>query len=457
MLYWFTTHVEIVVVVLLTLAAALVILQQRRTPQSTAAWLLFIAALPWAAVPLFLLLGFRKRHSRYQPIFFREGDTGGPPPAPAHPLDSTFQHYGLPPAHAGQRLRLLKEREEAFESMMQVIDSAEDRVHALFYIVANDATGVAFVDALTRKAEAGIKVRLLMDRLGTVCGPHRALKRLRAAGGEVRFYSPLLQMPGSGHLNLRNHRKMVVADGARVFSGGMNIGEHYLGKGKMSEGWIDLGFTLEGTAVQSFADVFRSDWSVASGDDLDAVPPVAPATGSDATVQLVPSGPDTVEDPLHDGLIRALHMAEDRIWLITPYFVPTELLSNAVAIAARRGVDVRILVPARSNQRMADFARGAYLREMSEAGARILYYQPGMIHAKAGIVDDIGYVGSANFDVRSMLLNFETTLFVYDAGTVADLASWFAMLSEDCETGRPRDGMIRRVAEGLFRLGAPIL
>ena len=457
MLYWFTTHLEIVVVVLLTLAAALVILQQRRTPQSTAAWLLFIAALPWVAVPFFLLLGFRKRHSRYQPIFFREGDTGGPPPAPVNPLDTTFQHFGLPPAHAGQRLELHTERSAAFKAVLDVIAGAEDRVHALFYIVANDSTGEAFVDALADRAKEGIKVRLLMDRLGTIRGPHKALKRLRAAGGEVRFYSPLLQMPGSGHLNLRNHRKMVVADGARVFSGGMNMGQHYLGQGPFDKSWTDLAFTLEGTAVQSFADVFRSDWSVASGNDLDAVPPVAPATGSDATVQLVPSGPDIVEDPLHDGLIRALHMAEDRIWLITPYFVPTELLSNAVTLAARRGVDVRILVPARSNQRMADFARGAYLREMNEAGAKVLYFRPGMIHAKAGIIDGIAYLGSANFDVRSMLLNFEIMLFAYDAGTVADLASWFSMLSEKCGSETPPDGMVRRVAEGLFRLGAPIL
>lgn len=340
---------------------------------------------------------------------------------------------------------------------MALIQGAEKHLDVLFYIVANDETGRIFVDALTERAKAGVKVRLLMDRLGTFRGPAAALRRLRKAGGEVRFYSPLLQVPGSGHLNLRNHRKMIIADDARVFSGGMNIGAHYLGPVAREDGWTDLAYLLEGRAVQSFGDVFRSDWEVASGETLEPAPSVAADTGGTATVQLVPSGPDIAEDPLHDGLIRALHLAEARIWLVTPYFVPTEALGAALTTAARRGVDVRVLVPERSNQRLADFARGAYLRDLHEAGGHVLYYQPGMIHAKAGIIDDMGLVGTANFDVRSMLLNFEVTLFVYDAASVAKLHDWFEHLSEHCAMEKPPTGMIRKVAEGLFRLGAPVL
>jgi len=354
---WITTHLEIVIIVILTLLAAIVILQQRRTPQSTAAWLLFIIALPWVAVPLFLGLGFRKQSSRYSPVHFLKGETGGPPPRPVHTLDATMQYFGLPAAAHGQDLRLLGDPTAAHEAVMALIQGSEKRIDALFYIVANDDTGRIFVDALTERAKAGVKVRLLMDRLGTLRGPAAALRRLRAAGGDVRFYSPLLQVPGSGHLNLRNHRKMIIADDARVFSGGMNIGAHYLGPTALQDGWTDLAFLLEGRAVQSFGDVFRSDWGVASGEALDPAPSVAAHTGGTATVQLVPSGPDITEDPLHDGLIRALHLAEARIWLVTPYFVPTEALGAALTTAARRGVDVRVLVPERSNQRLADFAR----------------------------------------------------------------------------------------------------
>ncbi|MEX3315224.1 phospholipase D-like domain-containing protein [Sulfitobacter sp. PS-8MA] len=454
---WIMTHLEIVVIVLLTLLAAVVILQQRRTPQSTAAWLLAIIVLPWVAVPLFLGLGFRKQSTRYSPVHFLKGDTGGPPPRPVHTLDATMQHFGLPAAAPGQNLRLLGDPVAAYEAVMALVRGAEKRLDVLFYIVSNDATGVAFVDALTERAKAGVKVRLLMDRLGTFRGPAAALRRLQAAGGDVRFYSPLLQVPGSGHLNLRNHRKMIIADDARVFSGGMNIGAHYLGAKALEDGWADLAFLLEGRAVQSFGDVFRSDWEVASGEQLEPTPMVPAHTGGNATVQLVPSGPDIAEDPLHDGLIRALHLAESRIWLVTPYFVPTEALGAALTIAARRGVDVRVLVPDRSNQRLADFARGAYLRDLQEAGGHALYYQPGMIHAKAGVIDNMGFVGTANFDVRSMLLNFEVTLLIYDAGTVGSLCDWFEHLSEHCAMEKPPTGLFRKVAEGLFRLGAPIL
>ena len=237
----------------------------------------------------------------------------------------------------------------------------------------------------------------------------------------------------------------------------MNIGEHYMSDHPHTDHWVDLAFTLEGQSVQTFCDVFRSDWEVACGEDVDHITTPAPTTAGNATVQLIPSGPDIVEDPLHDGIIRALHLAKTRIWIATPYFVPTEPLANALRIAALRGVDVRILVPQKSNQHIADFARGGYLRDAHTAGAKVKYFEPAMIHAKAALIDDVGLVGTANFDVRSMLLNFEVTLFVYDAGSVAKLHDWFEHLSEHCAMEKPPTGMIRKVAEGLFRLGAPVL
>ena len=263
--------------------------------------------------------------------------------------------------------------------------------------------------------------------------------------------------PSSGHLNLRNHRKMIIADHARVFSGGMNIGEHYMSDHPHTDHWVDLAFTLEGQSVQTFCDVFRSDWEVACGEDVDHITTPAPTTAGNATVQLIPSGPDIVEDPLHDGIIRALHLAKTRIWIATPYFVPTEPLANALRIAALRGVDVRILVPQKSNQHIADFARGGYLRDAHTAGAKVKYFEPAMIHAKAALIDDVGLVGTANFDVRSMLLNFEAMLFVYDARSVSTLSDWFTAREADCHENMPSPHLPRRLAEGVFRIGAPIL
>ncbi len=454
MFSWILTHIEVVGVIFLTLVVAFILLQQRRSPQSTAAWILFLLLLPYVAVPLFLGLGFRKQGRRYEAVRFHHNDD---PQPPVHPLDETFQNFDMPPARQAQQLTLLETPKSAYDGVMTLIDGAHTSLDCLFYIVADDSTGAAFVDALATKARSGVKVRLLMDRLGTLRGPHKALETLKQAGAEVLFFSPFLQIPGAGHLNLRNHRKMIIADNARVFSGGMNMGAHYISDRPHSGHWVDLAFILEGMSVQTFCDVFRSDWEVASKREVSQKISPAPQTAGSATVQLVPSGPDIVEDPLHDGMIRALYMANRRIWIATPYFVPTEQLANALRIAALRGVDVRIMVPQKSNQRIADFARGGYLRDAEAAGAAIHYFTPGMMHAKVVLIDDVGTVGSANFDVRSMLLNFETMLFVYDASTVSILSDWFKARQADCHSTTPTPSVPRRLAEGVFRIGAPIL
>ncbi len=454
MITFIVTHIEVVGVILMTLLVAFILLQQRRSPQSTAAWILFLVLLPYVAAPLFLGLGFRKQGKRYEPIRFSQKEHHQ---TPVHPLDSTFQSFHMPPALVAQRFDMIETPEAAFDAVIGLIKDADRSLDCLFYIVADDDSGKAFVNALTDRAKEGIKVRLLLDHLGTLRGPHKELKALKKAGAEVLYFAPFLQLPSSGHLNLRNHRKMVIADNARVFSGGMNIGLEYMSDAPRKDTWVDLAFTLDGLSVQGFCDVFRSDWEVASGVDVsDKITP-APTEAGHATVQLVPSGPDIIEDPMHDGLTRALHQAETRIWIATPYFVPTEPLANALRIAALRGVDVRIMVPEKSNQRIANFARGGYLRDAETAGACIYYFTPGMLHAKALVVDDVAVIGTANFDVRSMLLNFETMLFLYDAASVAGLANWFIARQADCHSKTQKPHLPRRLAEGFFRIGAPIL
>ena len=453
---WLWVHFEAVFVTLLALVTAVVILQQRRTPQSAAAWLLFIVAVPYVAIPLFLSLGFRKRARRFKPITFENTPAAASVTTAPH-MDAIFQSHNIPAATTGNALRLLPTGEAAFSSLIDLCRSATTDLDALFYIVANDQAGRAFVNELTLRAQAGVRVRLLMDGLGNLTPPRAALSALRAAGGEVLFFSPLFQMPHRLHLNLRNHRKMVIADGTRVFAGGMNVAADYMGPGQGVGRWSDLAYLLDGPATATFRDIFRSDWAAAGGSDAPIDPPTnRPQTGT-ATVQLVPSGPDTKGDPLHDALVNAIHAASNRVWIVTPYFLPTEFLGNALAIAAKRRVDVRILLPRKSNQHLADFARGAYLREMQDAGAKILLFQKGMIHAKAGIIDDVAYVGSANFDIRSMMLNFETALFAYDPASVGQMADWYLSQERHCSAGAPQAGHLRRIAEGVFRLGAPVL
>nr|WP_249219068.1 phospholipase D-like domain-containing protein [Loktanella sp. SALINAS62] len=434
---------------MLVLTAACFMLQQRRTPQSTVAWLLALIVMPYVAVPIFIAVGFRKRHGADNSITFRDLAAGDH----IDRWDRTLRCYDLPGAVGGHDFTLLTQPAQARTALNDLIASAEHRIDALFYIVSRDDIGVAFIDQLTQRAQDGVKVRLLMDRLGTLIPPTRALRRFKNAGGTVEYFSPFVNRPQRGHLNLRNHRKMLIVDDRHAFAGGMNIGADYIGDGK--DTWVDLGFTLTGPAVKSFTDVFESDWSGAGGDP--APHDVKQHDHGSAVVQLAASGPDLPHDGFHDSLVNAIHRATDRVWIATPYFLPTESLSEALAVAARRRVDVRLMLPRRSNQMVADFARGAYVRELQAAGGKILLFRDRMMHAKAGVIDTNAYVGSANFDVRSMLLNFENQLVVHDDASATLLADWFTGLVDRCDEGVSDAGTLRRIAEGLFRVGAPML
>ena len=255
-------------------------------------------------------------------------------------------------------------------------------------------------------------------------------------------------------MNLRNHRKLVVADRRLVWSGGRNIGTHYLVQ--TEESWTDLSFCVSGPAVQPFIDVFASDWDVTGKTVAGGMIGRCRVTGN-ASLQVVPSGPDEPGDILYLALISMIHRAQNRVWISTPYFVPTEPLQLALITAVRNGLDVRIMVPEQSNQPTTDFARGPFLRDLQEIGATILRHQGGMLHAKAGLIDDTGWVGSANFDMRSLLLNFEIAMFCHDTGSNAALEAWFQTQFDNCERGVASASLPRRVVEGVFRLGAPVL
>jgi cardiolipin synthase A/B len=460
-LNWLVAHIEVVFGATLALFAVLLLVQQRRSPQSTAAWLLFVFLLPYLALPMFLMFGIRKPYSASRLKFTEAGHQA--PVASA--LDSVFRNYGVPPALPANRLKFLSTGQAAFSELQDIILEARHSIDAEFYIVGNDAIGVAFVELLEARAKAGLKVRLLIDGFGGLYRPRRALARLRAAGGEVLIAMPFLGLPGHGRLNLRNHRKTLIADERVVFAGGMNVGMDYMfsGVGGEQAQWIDLSFRLEGAAVKVYRDILTSDIVAAQGRggtrsaSAGSLKEALEEGAGPAVAQPVPSGPDVAGDTLHDGLVCAIHRAERRIRIVTPYFLPTDHLAHALHVACRRGVDVHLLVPERSNQMLANFARGSYLRNLRDAGGRIYMLKDPMIHAKAGLIDDFGWAGSANFDVRSMYLNFETVLFLYDSETVAELSDWMDRLFARAVEGLPKVRLHRRIAEGAFRLAAPVL
>ena len=268
-----------------------------------------------------------------------------------------------------------------------------------------------------RSQTSGRRLRILL-RAAT---PPTELKR---AGAKTAFFLPVWRITLLNRSNLRDHRKIAVFDGVRVFAGGRNLADEYLGQKPNPKRWADLSFVLEGPAAAHYEEIFRYDWAFATGEKL--APMTAPAElaagPGNAVIQVVPSGPDVADDSIFAGMLSFIFAARQRVWIVTPYFIPNEMLAEALEIAVRRGVDVRVIVPEKSDQILVDLARGPYLRDLKALGSAPLLYTPSMIHGKAVLVDDVAAaIGSANFDARSMFLNFEVTSIVHSAPEVREV------------------------------------
>jgi len=377
---------------------------QRRAPGTTFAWLLAVVLIPYVGVPLYLVFGGRKLRQRggKAKLYNR--------PQPMAKLDSVSAMLcasGAPPPRAGNRFEMLPTGELAYAAILETLSSATRSIHISTLILGADEVGNAILDVLIEKAKAGVEVRVLLDSLFKRRAGRRHLMELDRAGGRVAWFMPVWHLPFRRQLraNLRLHRKIILVDGVTAIIGGMNLAHEYMGPTPTPDRWRDLSARLRCPAVGDLAAIFRADWAFAAKGKL-AAPEPQPAAG-DSVLQVVGSGPDVADDLIYDAFISAVFTAQRRLWIATPYFVPDDALLRALVLAVRRGADVRILVPARSNHRTADYAGANYLRALAAAGGQICCYEPGMLHGKAVLVDDtIGVIGSANLDMRSLFLNY---------------------------------------------------
>jgi len=444
--------------------ALLHILTTRYTAAGTSAWLLAIILLPYVSVPLYAIFGGRKLRAvmqRKAHISLRAETVVDPKVTGEY--DRLLRGLGLPGATCGNQVTLLKDGVAAWQSLFQMIEEATRSIDLLTYVFKNDATGLAVIERLAVKARNGVTVRLLYDSIGSHSTKRTLFRPLLEAGGRAVEFMPTNWWPFRARTNLRNHRKLMVVDQKQVWAGGMNIGEEYLGPTPRTQAgearWIDLAFELEGPAVQAFAEIFRSDWALATRESpRPTVPAVAPVFyGDEGIVQVVPSGPDVDHDPLYSTLMAAAFLAKDRLWIATPYYVPNEPLSDALCLAAVRGVDVRVLVPRKSNHRMPDLARGPYLRDLQNAGGQV-HLMPGMMHGKVVVIDDnLTIHGSANIDARSLFLNFEVATLCYSRGDVDAARRWFEGMIVKSQLRAIETSVGQRLSEGAMRLVAPLL
>ncbi|MGC8644067.1 MAG: cardiolipin synthase, partial [Isosphaeraceae bacterium] len=469
--YWLLPEISTTLGFLLALIFLAYLIQQKRSPASTMAWLLLVVFLPYLGVPLYLMLGGRKlsRMARRKAQVYDRSQSQQPSRVDRN-TERFLLSYGVPPASTGNRVELLTEGEEAFRHLVRIIDGARSTIHITTYILGKDRVGKEIMERLARRAAAGVSVRLLVDDLGSWRVRRRHLKPLLKNGVKVAFFMPMLHVPFRGRTNLRNHRKIIVVDSRIAITGGMNLAWPYLGPNPDPRYWRDLSAVVDGPAVADLESLFCSDWAFATGEEVtppaqqteDSRPPSFDLQASSSShgcyVQVVASGPDVNDDPLYETIVSLIFAATERIWIVTPYFVPDEMLIRALNLAARRGVDVKLIVPARSNHLSADLARESYLRELHQAGGHILLYQPVMLHAKAIIFDnELAVIGSANMDNRSLFLNYEVALFLYSSDQVKGVSAWANALTADCLRELPKPGWSRELAENVVRLLSPLL
>ncbi|MEA3456234.1 MAG: phospholipase D-like domain-containing protein, partial [Campylobacterota bacterium] len=385
-------------------------LYQRRTPTSMISWLLFMIILPYVSVVLYFLIGTRKQSTKNSKSALEIKSSGDESAIEANSIDGILRSNGIAGVSEHNSFELIADSVKAYEVLMNEIRKAEKSISMSTYVFKDDDVTQQIIAAMTEKASEGVQVRLLIDSLGSykLYFFQGLLKKLRQAGGEVHFFMPLLRLPYRNYINLRNHRKIYLFDETVLLSGGMNLSDEYMGPVRRDDQWEDVLFRTQGEAAYQYAQIFEGDWSYATDKPLrHATVPYKEYYG-DAYIQVVPSGPDIKNDALLEALISAIYTAKERIWIVTPYFVPDECLGHALKIARHKGVDVKLITPKVSNHLIADLSRSSYMRELAENSIDVVLYKGNMLHAKAILFDSsAAMIGSVNIDNRSLLLNYE--------------------------------------------------
>lgn len=367
------------------------------------------------------------------------------------------------PVSSAREVRILRDSEEFYPALEKRIREARHHVHLEFYIWQADAAGARFLASLTAAARRGVRVRLLLDGVGSHGFSESLLKDYREAGGHFSWFQTLDPMRNRFLLNLRNHRKLQIIDGDSAFVGGMNIGRENEGLDAELGHWRDVQVEVKGSITCALQEVFADDWFFATGEKIAEDTYFLPVPGRAVhPVHVVLGGPDRRNEPISKSIVSLLNEASDRVWIATGYFVPDDIILAALELAAQRGVDVRLLVSEKNDHPLLVVVGRSYYSQLLVAGVRIFEYSAGINHAKAVVADDHwAMVGSANLDYRSMRLNFELNLLFHSHEQNAELAEILAhdfSLCEEIELAKfGRRPFRQRFAEAALRPLAPLL
>lgn len=412
-------------------------------------WMLFSVIAPVLGLLAYLLFGNRKIQSEYadrslpsidhlrqHEVDDRELNT----------ISALAYHRGAFKPLKGNSVRCLFSPEEMYEATFDAIEAAEKTIYVATFILDTGKTGKRLVERLAAKAAQGVCVRLMVDGAGSFAISDEFLQPIEDAGGKVAWFKPLSHLSRFPYLDLRNHRKILVVDGGTAVTGGANFATLYMTDTPDESTWCDLCLKLRGPAAAAIEALFQSDWRFVTDEQLPLLGGGQSYAG-DSAVQVVPGGADSPTDLLHDLMIHSIGQSQKRLWLVTPYFIPPPVTQHLLIVAARRGVDVRVIVPLDSDLKMVDAARFAFLANLCEVGARVYRYPRCMLHAKAMVVDDeAAIVGSANFDMRSMFLNYELLSVLQSPSEIAAIAKWIQTLCDDSYEGGDSPTLLRHCA-----------
>jgi cardiolipin synthase len=414
-----------------------------RTAQGSIAWLLSLIFLPFPTALVYLVVGWKffddyattrslVRHSRLiraEELRVIDRETGVDWPV-------LIRTAGLP-FLAGNQTQLLIDGHATFNSIFDGIAKAERFVVAQFYIIRDDALGRRFADALIERARAGVKVYVLYDDVGSNRLPLSYRKRLRAEGISIAGFNQrhkFLRIYGPMRINYRNHRKIVVVDGEVGWTGGLNVGVEYLGQSKTFGAWRDTFLRVEGPAAASFAVIFREDWQWATGEELTLDPPAELEQPGTVPTLVMATGPADKLEACPIAFTDVISQARERLWVVSPYFVPDTDTRTALYAAALRGVDVRIMLPEKPDHLMVWLASNAHADAMVRHGVNVYRYKAGFLHQKILLMDDrITSVGSVNFDNRSFAINFELTVWMPERLMIEAVEHMLVADFEKCE------------------------
>ena len=424
-----------------------IIFLERKDPSATLAWLLVLFLLPGAGIVLYIVFSqnvsrqkiftlfeneeklvtsaLKKQHKELQLKKFNFDNQVG---YVWSDLIKLNQLYGESYYTQHNNVEIFTDGISKMKRLFEDIDGAKERINIEYFIIKDDVVGNAFIDILTKKAEEGIEVRLLVDALGSRKINKNKIDLFKKAGGKYGEFFPTVLKLFNSKINYRNHRKIVVIDDYIGYTGGFNIAREYVGLKKKFGFWRDTHLRLEGNSVKDLNFRFMLDWRSATKENMDIEGMLfkPEIKNGNVGVQIVSCGPERESEEIKMGFLKMISAARKSIYIQTPYFVPDEPILDSIKMAAQSGVEVNIMIPCIPDHMFVYWATYSYVGEIIKAGGNVYIYDKGFLHAKTIIVDgEVCSVGSCNFDMRSFKLNFETNAFIYDRRTSRKLEDAF--------------------------------